>query len=440
MSYSFGQRPTPGPRATFLEQWKRMWRQMMNKGIALKIEVLLVALAASSLTSPLCAQTSYDAEILPKGLEYYELRDGLANCRLKFEREKTGRIVFLGGSITAMRGWRDHIIRYFQEKFPQTEFDFVSAGVSSLGSVPHAFRLERDVLSKGSVDLLFVEAAVNDALNIPDHPDQMLRGMEGVVRYMRMANPLTDIVHLHFVMPQHMADYNQGRVPVSIAQHEKVASAYGNASLNLAREVTDRINGGEFSWDQDFKNLHPSPFGQELYASSIARLLNAAFSKPLAQRAEPHPLPPPIDSKSYFRGGLGNISRARILKGFTLDPAWKPADQKDTRRGFVNVPALVATEPGAEFEFSFEGSCLGLFIASGPDAGRIEYSIDGGTPRTIDTFTRWSSNLHLPWAVILEDNLSDGRHKAKVRILEGHHAESAGTALRVLHFLTTALQ
>ena len=33
------------------------------------------------------------------------------------------------------------------------------------------------------------------------------------------------------------------------------------------------------------------------------------------------------------------------------------------------VPALVGTEPGAEFEFSFEGTGCGLFITSGPDAG-----------------------------------------------------------------------
>ena len=84
----------------------------------------------------------YDPETLPKGHEYFDLRDGLGNCHLKFEREKTGRIAFLGGSITAMNGWRDHTIRYFEERFPDTKFEFISAGIGSLGSVPHAFRLE----------------------------------------------------------------------------------------------------------------------------------------------------------------------------------------------------------------------------------------------------------------------------------------------------------
>jgi hypothetical protein len=131
-------------------------------------------------------------------------------------------------------------MQYFRDRFPETKFEFIGAGISSMGSVPHAFRLERDVLSKGPVDLLFVEAAVNDTSNTSEVV-HMLRGMEGVVRHARSVNPLTDIVHMHFVMPAHMMDYKNGKIPDSIAQHEKVASAYGNPTLNLSLEVTDRI-------------------------------------------------------------------------------------------------------------------------------------------------------------------------------------------------------
>lgn len=379
--------------------------------------------------------TRYDSSRLPKGHDYFELRDGLANAHRKFQSEGTGRIAFLGGSITAGGGWRDHVMKYFQEKFPHTKFEFIAAGIGSMGSVPHAFRLERDVLSKGPVDLLFVEAAVNDSSNIPDRPDQMLRGMEGVVRHAREANPLTDIIHLHFVMPPHMEDYRAGKVPVSIAQHEKVASAYGNPSLNLASEVTDRIDASEFTWEKDFKGLHPSAFGHQLYANSIARMLDAAFSRPLADASKPHLIPSMIQAESYAKGRLGNIAEANILKGFTLESAWKPADKKGTRAGFVNVPALVGTEPGASFEFCFTGTGCGLFIAAGPDAGRIEFSIDGGDFRKLETFTSWSAGLHLPWALVLDDQLKFGPHSARVRIASDHDSKSTGTALRVFHLL-----
>ena len=143
---------------------------------------------------------SYRSADLPRGADYFELRDGLGNAFDTFSRTKAGRVAFLGGSITAMSGWRERVMADLQRRFPETKFEFIGAGIGSLGSVPHAFRLERDVLSRGPVDLLFVEAAVNDASNMPDRADLMLRGMEGVVRHARLVNARTDIVHLHFEM------------------------------------------------------------------------------------------------------------------------------------------------------------------------------------------------------------------------------------------------
>ncbi len=378
---------------------------------------------------------SYRSADLPRGSDYFELRDGLANAFDTFTRTKTGRVAFLGGSITAMSGWRERVMADLQRRFPDTKFDFIGAGIGSLGSVPHAFRLDRDVMARGPVDLLFVEAAVNDASNMPDRPDLMLRGMEGVVRQARLANPRTDIIHLHFVMPEHMTDYSAGRVPVAVRQHERVAAAYGNPSIDLAREVTERIAAGQFTWEGDFRNLHPSPFGHVVYADSVGRMLDAATKA--AGKPRSHTVPGvPLDEGSYFNARMVPPSAARIVRGFKLEAAWRPAGApKGVRAGFVDVPALVGVEPGSEFEFELEGRGAGLFITAGPDAGVLEWSVDGGPFRLVDTYTRWSKNLHLPWVVILDDSLSPGRHVFRVRIAAARHAESAGTALRVQHLL-----
>lgn len=373
-------------------------------------------------------------DVLPKGKEYFTLRDGLGASGAQFEQAKTGRVAFLGGSITAGSGWREDVMRYLQMRFPATRFEFVAAGIPSLGSVPHAFRLERDVLAKGPIDLLFVEAAVNDSTNIPDQPVGPLRGMEGVVRHARQANPLTDIVHLHFVMPEHMEDYRHGRVPGSIAQHEQVAQHYGNPSLNLALEVTERIDAGQFSWEKDFLDLHPSPYGHQLYANSIARMLDTAYAAPA--KAEKHRLPgKPVDPLSYFRGRFGQLGSAKLGKGFQLVLDWTPTIARETRPGYVHVPALAATEPGAEFEFEFQGTGAGLMIGAGPDTGVIEFSVDDRPVKKLDTFTAWSQSLYLPWAIILDDNLPAGTHRAKVRLTGEKHPRSVGTALYVFELL-----
>ena len=392
---------------------------------------------ATSMATASPEQPKTRATVLPKGVEYFTLRDGLGNCRAKFERGKTGRVAFLGGSITFNSGWRDELMHYLQGRFPDTKFEFIAAGIPSLGSVPHAFRLERDVLSRGPVDLLFVEAAVNDH-NYDDKPNReelALRGMEGVVRHARSAQPLIDIVEMHFVSPSDLTDYAGEKVPYPIAQHERVAAHYACASLNLALEVADRIDAKEFTWAGDFRDVHPSPFGQRLYAASMIRMLEAAFAAP-AQQPKPHALPAkPIDERSYFHGRFGKIEDARIVKGFMLDPKWTPTDGKEARAGFVNVPTLVGTQPGDEFQFAFEGTGVGLFITSGPDTGMVEFNVDEAGWKKMDTFTAWSTALHLPWALMLDDGLKAGRHTVHVRLAAEHNPKSSGTALRVIHLL-----
>ncbi len=369
--------------------------------------------------------------------DYFALRGGLDNCRLRFLKEKKGRVAFLGGSITHNPGWRPMLMAYLEERFPGTDFDFISAGLPSMGSTPGAFRMARDVLSHGKVDLLFQEAAVNDSTNHRTATEQ-IRGVEGIVRHARAANPDMDIVIMHFVDPDKMDAYRRGDVPEVIASHERVAECYGVPSLHLALEVTERIEAGEFTWKDDFKDLHPSPFGQELYSSSIKRLLNAAWLNAPQEDAalKPHPMPEaPLDPNSYDKGRLTSITEAKLGDGWKLDPNWANTDGKGTRKGFVNVPMLVADAPGAELRFTFTGRAVGVFVAAGPDAGIIEYQIDGGPVHTRDTFTEWSAGLHLPWAHVLEGELEPRPHELTLRTSANKNDASSGNAIRIAHFL-----
>jgi sialidase-1 len=403
--------------------------------VAACLAALLLAPAAAAAAAESARPAGYDPARLPGATDYFTLRAGLDHARARFAAGGPARVAFLGGSITAMSGWRERVMADLRRRFPRTEFDFIGAGIGSLGSVPHAFRFSRDVLARGEVDLLFVEAAVNDASNIPDQPARMLRGMEGVVRQARLANPRMGIIHLHFAMPEHLEAYRAGQVPEVIRQHERVAAAYGNPSVDLARELTERIAAGQFSWEKDIRNLHPSPFGHEVYAAAIGRLLDAAW----AEVREPGPVRPlpaaPLDPGSYFRGRLVDPATARVVRGFTLDPAWRPADGKPGRAGFMAVPALVSTGAGAELEFAFTGTAAGLFLTAGPDTARLEVSIDGGPFAAVDTWTRWSATLHLPWALILADGLPSGPHQCRVRLAARPAGEPGGEALRVFHLL-----
>ncbi len=380
--------------------------------------------------------SNLDRPTLPMTYEpYHKAERALVNSLLTFEEEKKGRVAFLGGSITQNGGWRDSICFYLQQRFPDTRFEFISAGIASMGSTPGAFRLERDILSKGPVDLLFVESAVNDAANGRSQQEQ-IRGMEGIIRHALRNNPLTDIVVMHFVDPGKMDSYNRGEVPEVIRNFNKVIEHYQVGCINLALEVTHRINNREFNWTNDFKDLHPSPFGQGVYARSMIHFLDKQYSQSLSDRkkGEAHPFPEALDSFCYESGELISIQDASDLKDFTPVHNWSPKGRIGTRRGYTNVNMLVGDKPGDQLTLSFEGRAVGIMVAAGPDAGIIEYSIDEAEPVQVDLFTPWSSQLYLPWYKTLEAELDPGKHTLTLRIADQKNPGSLGHSCIIKSF------
>ena len=161
----------------------------------------------------------------PEKFFHLNMRGSLKNSLLKFEKGGEATVAFLGGSITEMKGWHNMLMDYLTKSFPQTKFRFIEAGIASMGSTPHAFRLVNDVLSKGSVDLLFFEAVVNDETN-GFTPMEQVRGVEGVVRHVWQNDGTTDIVIMHFIRPYFADLVAQGQMPDVVLNHERVANHY----------------------------------------------------------------------------------------------------------------------------------------------------------------------------------------------------------------------
>jgi len=367
--------------------------------------------------------------------KYHYHRNDLSNADLIFQQNKTARIAFLGGSITHNGGWRDSVEQYFSKKYPKTKFEFIRAGIPSMGSTPSAFRLERDVLATGKVDLLFQEAAVNDATNERTSVEQT-RAMEGIVRHLRADNPKMDIVFMYFVDPDKMDSYRADQIPAVIRNHESVARHYNISAINLAHEVSERIDNQEFTWEDDFIDLHPSPFGQGVYARSIIQFLNTSLTTDdsTTPKLKISFLPKAMNDGAYDKGRLIDISNARYQKGWTLIDEWIPEDKTGTRDNYHHVPMLVNEDTGSELEFSFEGNTIGITVAAGSDAGIIEYSIDSGPWKQQNLFTKWSASLHLPWYYTLSSDLDDTPHVLRLRVSKDHDERSKGHACRIRYF------
>jgi lysophospholipase L1-like esterase len=363
-------------------------------------------------------------------------RGSYTNSQIKFEREKKGHVAFIGGSITEMNGYRPMVCEDLQKRYPDTKFTFTAAGISSTCSTTGAFRLNRDVLSKGPVDLFFIEFAVNDDQDAGHARRECIRGMEGIIRQCRSQNPKVDIIVTFFVNPGMLEMLQKGETPVSMGSHTEVLEHYDVSTIHLAREVADRITAGTLTW-KEYGGTHPKPPGNRIGADMIKTLLNDAWSTPLEKSVEltAHSMPKEsLDQGSYSNGHFQALETASTDKGWKVhQPDWKniPGSKRDR---FTNIPLLCATEPGSETTVRFNGQAIGAFVVAGPDAGVVEASIDGGAFRKVDLFHSYSKGLHYPRTVMFATDLAQGDHVLKLRISDAANKDSKGHAARIIQF------
>ena len=361
------------------------------------------------------------------------LRGTLNNCRVQFEQQKKGHVAFIGGSITEMNGYRPMVCEILKKRFPGTEFTFTDAGLSSTCSTTGAFRLQTDVLSKGPVDLFFVEFAVNDDQDAGHSREACLRGMEGLIRQALRHNPSMDIVITHFINPEMMETLKAGKTPLTAGAHEEVAERYGVSTINLAKEVTEQIVAGKLTW-KDFGGVHPAPRGNAICAAMIDGLMEQAWTKPLAADAKKvaHAATQPLDPLNYENARFVDPKQATLVSGWKIAvPEWKTL-KGGTRKQFNTIPLLCADQPGAELKLDFTGTAIGAFVVAGPDAGVIEARIDGGQPVEVNLFHHFSTGLHYPRTVMFATNLKPGPHTLTLRISD--KTTSAGHAARIIQF------
>ena len=367
--------------------------------------------------------------------DHVTLRGNLGESRRRFAESRKGTVAFMGGSITEMNGYRPMVCELLKKRYPATAFTFIDAGISSTTSTTGAFRLEQDVLSKGPIDLFFVEFAVNDDQDGHNTRQECIRAMEGIVRHARHANPKMDIVFTYFVNEPMLATLQAGKVPLTIEAHDAVAALYGIPSINLAAEVAEQISAGQLTWKK-FGGVHPAPFGNAICASMIDELFQRMDQLP-ALAVEPGSAgidaPKPLDTNSYENGRFIELGDATLGAGWSIGiPDWN-AISGGKRERFTKVPLLCAIQPGSELKLEFTGKAVGAFVVAGPDAGTVEAKIDEREWKKVDLLHSYSKTLHFPRTVMFDTELPDGKHQLMLRILDSNN--SSGTAARIMHFV-----
>jgi hypothetical protein len=360
------------------------------------------------------------------------LRSGLNNSRLVFTKKKKGRVGFLGGSITESPGWRLHVSDSLKKRFPQTEFDFVYAGIGSTDSTYGAFRLGRDILSKGKVDLLFIESAVNELHNSRTR-DDIVKAVEGIVLQSRRHNPHIDIVAQYLYDMPYVESYRKGITPWQIAALDRISLQYGINAIDQARQVTKWFDSGEIP-SQQFGGCHPKPVGHKAYGEMIDRLFDQAWNDSIAQSLNPHIGGRRYDEYSYDHGHFQSIKTVKIKNGWKVVKNWQGTGKGRVRKHDVGIDYMEALVPGAELAVEFSGTAIGLPMVAGPDVGIIEWKVDDREWKSLDQFTKWSKGLHIPWIYMLEKELPAGKHLLTLRTTDRKNDQSKGYACRFSSF------
>ena len=372
-------------------------------------------------TALLCGTAAFAADefqLVPAA--YCKPRGGLGNVLKKLQDGQAVNVAYLGGSITAQAGYRVQTLKWLQEQYPKAKLNEINAAIGGTGSDLGVYRVGQDVIQH-QPDLVFVEFSVNDG---GASPERIYKGMEGIVRQIWRANPVTDIVFVYTFRSGYEKDLDNGVCPRAASADENVADHYGIPSINMALKCAEMFKAGTmiikpvkdqpvpegvkvFSGD----GVHPDPkVGHVVYTEVIADAIKAMKAN---AKLTPHDLVAPLDP--------GNWEQAKVvpLTPSMLSDGWREMKpEEDMAKRFAHfMPTLwTSGTPGETITFKFKGTAVKLYDLLGPNGGQAILTVDGVTqPHPRARFDSYCT-YHRIATLGIGDGLKDEVHTVKVEI------------------------
>lgn len=331
-------------------------------------------------------QTSADAY----NTEYVKLRDGLVNTYNKLTVDKSLKVAYIGGSITAGAGatdqkttaWRPLTTAWLKSRFPDAKITEINRGIGSTGSLLPTYYLDDFVITEAP-DLVFLEVAVNDYLEHRTYEECSVQ-YESIIRKLLTANPKCEIVALYTI--NDVISIDEEYFTQALAQND-IAEYYGIPSANMGRKlridkglITPKVNG---AYTQDWKTyfgdeVHPTNAGHTEYANTVAYLLNSAFNmaKASGEAASDKILPTQKNSELLLETSFILASELDLSNSTGWE---KTAVKNVTSLGITEC--ISASDPNNELVFTFTGDRLYFYSSAIPFDGTAplyKISIDGG--------------------------------------------------------------
>ena len=304
-------------------------------------------------------------------------RTGIGNTIEKLKAGKKVTVAYFGGSITAQNGWRPKTSAFLTEQFPNAEINEIHAAIGGTGSDLGVFRLGYDVL-RHDPDLVFVEFATNDGGN---HPVNIWKQMEGIVRQIWKKDSKTDIIFVYTVTTATVGDYQRGKLARAAGAMEMLADFYGIPTINFGKRVAEMVDEGKLIMKADSApegkilfakdGVHPLDAGHELYLADI----KAGYAKMKDLPSVDHA---GLLEKVFIAGNYENAKMISITPDM-LQGEWTLLKEGEKNFHFTNRTGEMwcSGNPGSKLTFKFRGTMAKLYDVLGPDAAQVWITVDG---------------------------------------------------------------
>lgn len=336
----------------------------------------------------------------PVKAEEVHARDGVGHLMEKIRAKKEITVAYLGGSITAMNGWRNLTTDWLRKTYPEAKFKEIHAAIGGTGSNLGVFRVGFDAL-RFNPDLLFVEFATNDG---GAAPESIWRSMEGIVRQTWRKDPTTDIVFTYTITSAMTGDYGKGMCPRAASAMEQLADYYGIPSIGFGPRVMAEVKAGRLVMnmkDAEKETAVPveTPERDKAISAALAKEGKILFAKDGVHPAMPGHgfyLKSIINGFTQMKDSKPVDHLARMAKPFVADNmeqakmveirpemlsgSWTKLPDSDSKaRAFSNRMGTMwyAHEPGDTLKFKFKGTCCQIYDLLGPDGGQMWITVDG---------------------------------------------------------------
>lgn len=322
----------------------------------------------------------------------------------------------IGGSITQGSSATDHnncyaelFHKYWVEKFPQSNVNFVNAGIGGTNSYLGVHRVDTQLLDS-KPDAVIVEFSVNDT-------DKLMNkySYDSLVRKILNCDSQPAVMLLFTTQEDGTSLWET---------HKEIGAAYDLPMLSYRAVVYPEVSAGTLDWkDISPDNIHPNDEGHKLIGQLVSRYLDSVYDDLDNIDDSSVAFDIPAYTADYYKD-------AKMLGASDITPREISGFEQGGNSVYPELfPDNFVTDGEGYLKFETECKCLGFFYLKKVDGkgGKYDVYVDGERKGTLDADFKggWGNYGETQQILISKDS---EKHTVEIKLAEG----SANTALTIL--------